>query len=97
MKLYTIVDRSSRKMFSNHIPADNDLVALFGFCRWLKNEEQKNGMDKRNYALFSVAEFAEDGKIFSLNYHKIVNGDLADEMYNDELQKALEQEDKDND
>ena len=97
MKLYTIVDRSSRKMFSSHIPAENDLVALFGFCRWLKAEEEKNGMDKRNYALFSVAEFAEDGKILSSDYHKIVNGDVADEMYNDELQKALEEEEKDND
>lgn len=97
MKLYTIIDRSSRKMFSSFIPAENDLVALFGFCRWLKSEEEKNNMDKRNYALFSVAEFAEDGKILSANYHKIVNGDVADEMYEVELQKALEEEEKDND
>lgn len=96
MKLYTIIDRSSGKMFSSHIPAENDLVALFGFCRWLKNEEAKNGMDKRNYALFSVAEFIENGKILSSDYHKIVNGDLADDMYNVELQKALEEEERSN-
>lgn len=97
MKLYTIVDRSSKKMFSNHIPAENDLVALFGFCRWLKAEEEKNGMDKRNYALYSCGEFESNGAITKTRYHKIVNGDVADDMYNEELQKALEEEEKDND
>lgn len=90
VQLYVIVDRVSKKAFSGLIPAENDLVADFGFIKWLKN--QKDDVDPRSYALRHVGSFGLSGEIVDVDNYLVVNGDQAQNFYDNEVIKALEEE-----
>lgn len=94
MSLYFIKDRASGLMYSNFIPAQNDLVAVFGFTNTLKKQEEAPiPIDPKCFALYKAAEFDELGCISALDSPVlIVTGDKAKEYYDNELVKALEAE-----
>lgn len=89
--LYVIVDRISNLMYSQVIPAVSDLVAVFGFTKFIKGEEEK-GLAPAMYSLVRIGKIAPDGRISDTDYVTIVTGDKAQEMYDNELVKALEEE-----
>lgn len=93
MSLYFIKDRASGLMYSNFIPAQNDLVAVFGFINTLKKQEEAPiPIDPKCFALCKAGVFDESGRIGSIEPVVIVTGDKAKEYYDNELVKALEEE-----
>lgn len=90
IELYVVVDRISKKAFTGIIPAANDLVAVFGFIKWLKSQE--DGIDPRSYTLKHIGSFNTAGEIISANNYQVVTGDKAQEFYDNEVVKALEEE-----
>lgn len=94
LSLYFIKDRASGLMYSNFIPAQNDLVAVFGFINSLKKQEGAPiPIDPRCFALYKAGEFSQDGSIVACETPiLIVTGDKAQEFYDNELVKALEEE-----
>lgn len=93
MNLYFIKDRASGLMYSNFVPAQNDLVAVFGFINTLKKmEESPVKVDPRCFALCKAGSFDQTGSIVPCDVTLIVNGDKAQDFYDNELVKALEAE-----
>lgn len=93
MNLYFIKDRASGLMYSNFIPCQNDLVAVFGFINSLKKQEGAPvKIDPKCFALCKAASFDDTGSIVPCDVTVIVNGDKAQEFYDNELVKALEEE-----
>lgn len=90
VNLYVVVDRISKKAFTGIIPAQNDLVAVFGFLKWLKG--QNDGIDPKSYALCHCGKFTSDGQIIETEFYRIVTGDNAQNYYDNEVIKALEEE-----
>lgn len=95
MNLYFIKDRASGLMYSNFIPAQNDLVAVFGFINSLKKQEEAPiPVDPKCFALCKAGSFSSDGCITPCDTPVvIVTGDKAKEFYDNELVKALDAED----
>ena len=91
IQLYVVVDRISKKAFTGVIPAANDLVAVFGFIKWLKSQD--DGIDPRSYALRHIGTFTTSGEITGAENYQIVTGENAQQYYDNEVVKALEEED----
>lgn len=89
--LYVILERTSKTVISGTIPAKSDLVALFGFCNWLVQQEKQEQVPTQPimYGLRRVALMSRSGEIVDTSNFCIATGDKAKEMYDDLVQRAL--------
>lgn len=94
--LYVIGERTSRTVVAGPIPARSDLVALFGFIRYLKEQEKREDIptNPQMYSLGRIGLMAKDGQIVNTNGFRIATGDTAQQMYDDMVQKALQEDDE---
>lgn len=92
--LYVIGERTSKTMCAGPIPAATDLVALFGFIQWLKTHEAQSEIKTADkmYTIGRVGIMSKQGQIIDTTAFRIVTGDDAQQMYDDMLQKALEED-----
>lgn len=92
--LYVIAERTSRTMAAGPIPAATDLVALFGFIQWLKGHEKNSEIKTADkmYSLARVGVMARTGQIIDTTGFRLCTGDEAQDMYDNYVEQALEEE-----
>lgn len=93
--LYVIGERTSKTMCAGPIPAATDLVAVFGFIQWLKTHEAQSEIKTADklYTLGRVGIMSKQGQIIDTTAFRIVTGDEAQSLYDDMLNRALEEDD----
>lgn len=88
-ELYMIIDRASKEPFSEIIRCRTVTSAVFGFMNWLNS--QKDNVSPAAYSLWRIGKISGH-EIVDTSQEIICGGEKAKALYDELLQKAIDEE-----